>query len=175
MTLLLACLKPAPKWFVCNGRRRGGLKGEKQRFYLMFWSGIDLRGKTHILKVGLLASPALFRCQRSLNSLVKCTTSRLLLNCLWTHLKSTCLHINEVACTQHGSSSHTYLSPRELQHFSWKPQYCVCVFTLSKFPVCHFLSDKLYYRCFNWVLSWLLLIQPFHRCFCMVNWGHVEV
>lgn len=88
----------------------------------MFRSGIDLRGKTHILKAGLLASLALLRCQRSLNSLVKCTTSRLLVNCLWTHQKSTCLHINEVLCTWQGSSSHTYLSPWELHRFSWKPQ-----------------------------------------------------
>lgn len=79
----------------------------------MFRSGIDLRGKTHILKVGLLASLALLRCQRSLNRRVKCTTSRLLVNCLWTHQKSTCLHINEAPCTWQGSSSHTYLSPWE--------------------------------------------------------------
>jgi len=88
----------------------------------MFRSGIDLRGKTHILKVGLLASLALLRCQRSLNSLVKCTTSRLLLNCLWTHQKSTCLHINEAPCSWQGSSSHTYLSPWEPRRFSWKLQ-----------------------------------------------------
>lgn len=88
----------------------------------MFRSGIDLRGKTHILKVGLLASLALLRCQRSLNSLVKCTTSRLLVNCLWTHQKSTCLHINEAPCTWQGSSSHTYLSSWEPHRFSWKLQ-----------------------------------------------------
>jgi len=78
----------------------------------MFRSGIDLRGKTHILKVGLLAWRALLRCQRSLNSLVKCTTSRLPVNCLWTHQKSTCLRINEAPRSRRGSSSHTYLSPR---------------------------------------------------------------
>ena len=88
----------------------------------MFRSGIDLGGKTHILKVGLLASLALLRCQRSLNSLVKCTTSRVLVNCLWTHQKSTCLHINEAPCSWQGSSSHTYLSPWEPRRFSWKPQ-----------------------------------------------------
>lgn len=109
MTLLLSCLKPSSKWFFCKRRRR--LKNEKQQFYLMFRSGIDLRGKTHILKVGLLASLALLRCQRSLNSLVKCSTSRQLVNCLWTHQKSTCLHINEAPCTWQGSSSHTYLFP----------------------------------------------------------------
>lgn len=79
----------------------------------MFRSGIDLWGKTHILKVGLLASLALLRCQRSLNSLVKCTTSRLPVNCLWTHQKRTCLHINEAPGSRQGSSSHTYLSPWE--------------------------------------------------------------
>lgn len=107
----------------------------------MFRSGIDLRGKTHILKVGLLASLALLRCQRSLNSLVKCTTSRLLVNCLWTHQKSTCLHINEAPCTWRGSSSHTYLSPWEPHRFSWKPQNkgasdswagCLLAFTLCE-------------------------------------------
>lgn len=75
----------------------------------MFRSRIDLGGKTRVLKVGLLASPALLRCQRSLNSLVKCTTSRLPLNCLWTRQKSTCLNINEAAYYWQGSSSHTYL------------------------------------------------------------------
>lgn len=88
----------------------------------MFRSGIDLRGKTHIVKVGLLASLALLRCQRSLNSLVKCTTSRLLVNCLWTHQKNTCLHINEAPGIWQGSSSHTYLCPWESCRFSWKPQ-----------------------------------------------------
>lgn len=72
----------------------------------MFRAGIDLSGKTQILKVGLLASLVLLRCQRSLNSLVKCTTSRLLVNCLWTH---PCLHINKASCPRQGSHSHTYL------------------------------------------------------------------
>lgn len=139
MTLLLACLIPSSKWFLYG--EEGGLKREKQQFYLMFRSGIDLRGKTHILKVGLLASLALLRCQRSLNSLVKCTTSRLLVNCLWTHQKSTCLHINEAPCTWQGSSSHTYLSPWEPHHFSWKPQNKgashsqACVFSQPHFGV----------------------------------------
>lgn len=89
----------------------------------MFRSRIDLGGKTRVLKVGLLAWPALLRCQRSLNSLVKCTTSRLPLNCLWTRQKSTCLNINEAACSWQGSSSHTYLfAPmRTAAAFSWKP------------------------------------------------------
>lgn len=120
MTLLLACLIPSSKWILYGAE--GVFKKRKQQFYLMFRSGIDLRGKTHILKVGLLASLALLRCQRSLNSLVKCTTSRLLVNCLWTHQKSTCLHINEALCTWQESSSHTYLSPWEPYRFSWKPQ-----------------------------------------------------
>lgn len=124
MTLLLACLIQSSKWFFFRKRRRveGGWKREKHRFYLMFRSGIDLGGKTYILKVGLLASLALLRCQRSLNSLVKCTTSRLLVNCLWTHQKSTCLHVNEALCTWQGSSSHTYLSPWDSHHLSWKLQ-----------------------------------------------------
>lgn len=87
----------------------------------MFRSRIDLGGKTRVLKVGLLASPALLRCQRSLNSLVKCTTSRLPLNCLWTRQKSTCLNINEAAYSWQGSSSHTYLFVAVCgSSFSWK-------------------------------------------------------
>ena len=82
---------------------KGGLrvkkKRESSRFYLMFRSGIDLGGKACVLKVGLLAWLALLRCQRSLNSLVKCATSRLLLNWLWTHQKRTYLRINEPLCS----------------------------------------------------------------------------
>lgn len=78
----------------------------------MFRSRIDLGGKTRVLKVGLLARPALFRCHRSLNSLVKCTTSRLTLNCLWTRQTSTCLNINEVRSPDKGPlPTHTCLHP----------------------------------------------------------------
>lgn len=111
----------------------------------MFRSRIDLGGKTRVLKVGLLASPALLRCQRSLNSLVKCTTSRLPLNCLWTRQKSTCLNINEAAYSWQGSSSHTYLfvpmrtaaafpGSRPTEGATWsskEPKLPSCFWTLS--------------------------------------------